>query len=174
MSDTATRSANLSARPFQMLVRIAQHSRIGDPQGCAAVFALLETGQQLRTHFHEVLARHQLAETGFTVLVSLYAVDPAPASVSELANDVRITPEALLPELDSLDAKGWISRETASAGHDYVLVQLTDCGRELTEHAVRPFLAAVARCGEALTPGQSRTLKQVCTNLRNRLPTESS
>jgi DNA-binding MarR family transcriptional regulator len=174
MSDSAANSASLSARPFQMLVRIARHSRIGDPQGCAAVFALLETGRQLQAHFHEVLARHKLAETGFTVLVSLYATDPAPASMGELAADVRIPVDALFVELETLEANGWISRDTAVSAQHGVSAQLTARGRALTEDAVRPFLVAVCRCGEALTPGQSHTLDQACINLRNKLPTRTS
>jgi DNA-binding MarR family transcriptional regulator len=168
MSDTASQSLNLSARPFEMLVRIARHSRIGDPQGCAAVFALLETGRRLRTHLHTVLARHRLAEDGFRILVSLYAIDPVPTSPAELVTDAQIETNALVPSLDTLLDGGWIIRSGS------LQIQLTDRGRSLTEEAVRPFLEAVARCSDALSPGQTRTLQQACANLRNQLPTHTS
>jgi DNA-binding MarR family transcriptional regulator len=173
MSDALSHSPNLSARPFQMLVRIARHSRIGDPQGCAAVFALLETGRQLRSHLHKILARHQLSEDAFSILVSLYAIDPAPTSSAELAADAEISTEVLGCTMDSLSESRLIVREE-SARPGAGQINLTDRGRGLTEEAVRPFLEAVARCSDALSPGQTRTLQQACVNLRNQLPSHAS
>lgn len=173
MSAHRSPSPNLSARPFQMLVRIARHSRIGDPQGCAAVFALLETGRQLRAHLQEILARHQLTEDGFGILVSLYAIDPAPTSSTGLAADAEISTKLIGLSLDALSHGGWITQDESPLSGS-LQIQLTDRGRSLTEEAVRPFLEAVARCSDSLSPGQTRTLEKVCTNLRNRLPTHAS
>lgn len=156
-----------------MLVRIARHSRIGDPQGCAAVFALLETGRQLRAHLREILARHQLTEDDFGILVSLYAIDPAATSPAELAVDTEISTKLLGLALDSLSHAGWITREESPLSGS-LQIQLTDLGRSLTEEAVRPFLEAVARCSDSLSPGQTRTLEKACVNLRNQLPTPAS
>lgn len=173
MSATVSHSPHLSARPFEMLVRIARHSRIGDPQGCAAVLALLETGRQLRSHLHTILARHRLAEDGFSILVSLYAIDPTPTSPAELIADGQIETGVFNSTMDALSDGGWIIREGATFS-SLDQIQLTNRGRSLTEEAVRPFLEAVARCSDALSPGQTRTLEKACVNLRNQLPTHAS
>lgn len=172
----AAQPACLSAQPFQMLVRIARHSDIGDPDGCAAVLALLATGRSLRAHLQRVLTSLDLSELKFAVLVSLYARDPAPCSLSELSAQAEVGRTSLRTTLDALSSGGWI--ETVAGASDSrpsaQRVSLTARGRTLTEKTVRPFLAAVARCGEVLSASERQAVTRSCNLLQDRLPSAAS
>jgi len=175
---TAAQPACLSAQPFQMLVRIARHSDIGDPDGCAAILALLATGRSLRAHLQRVLTSLDLSEVKFAVLVSLYAQDPAPCSLSELSAQAEVSRASLRTTLDALSAGGWIETASPSASASVrpsaQRISLTPRGRTLTEKTVRPFLTAVARCGEVLSASERQAVTRSCNLLQDRLPSTAS
>ena len=168
-------SACLSAQPFEMLVRIARHSAIGDPEGCAAVLALLATGRSLRTHLQRVLTSVNLSECKFAILVSLYARDPDPCSPGELSAQTGLGRATLRAALDALATGGWIEKHPAPGNlRRPELAALTPRGRTLTEKTVRPFLTAVAHCGEVLSASERQSVTAACNLLHDHLPSAAS
>ncbi|MFA6287790.1 MAG: MarR family transcriptional regulator [Opitutaceae bacterium] len=174
MSGAPPSTTCLSALPLKMLVRISRHSRIGEPEGCAAMLALLETGRRLRVQLHAVLSHQHLSDAKFAALISLYALEPTPATPSELAMEAQVSRATMTATLESMREEGWVTRECAPADRRMRHVQLTDSGRLLTEETVLPFLAAMTDHGKALTTSQCRTLHQLCATLCEQLPAVSS
>lgn len=167
-SNSSPAAPLLLPHPFQMLVRIAKHARIGDPEGCAAVLALLTTGRALREHLESVLSDLNLSETKFAALVSLYAFDPTASTADTLAAQAGVSRSSMTESLESLRKSGWVERTTPQA-----CIRLTDSGRTLTEKVVQPFLNAVARCSDILSIPERQTITQVCANLDQRLPSRA-
>ena len=173
MSESADPSC-LSAPPYQMLVKVARHSQIGDPEGCATLLALLATGRSLRAHLQQVLAGLNLSEAKFSVLVSLYAADPAPLAPADLAQQSGISRATITDALGGLCADRSIQREPASTDRRAFVIRLTDHGRTVTEDAIRPFLTAIATCSDALSLSEQQAVKKVCAHVDHRLPSLTS
>lgn len=133
-----------------MLVRIARHSRIGNPEGCAALLMLLSASRLLRNELHRVLTGLGLSQIRFAALVSLYASDPDPCTPADLAYHVQVSRATMADILDEMCRRGWITRKRVRTDRRSRHICLTDDGRTLFEHAVQPFLSAVSRCAEVL------------------------
>ncbi|MCX6956793.1 MAG: MarR family transcriptional regulator [Verrucomicrobia bacterium] len=155
----------LAFRPVQMLLRIARQSRLGDPEGCAAILTLLATGRVVRAHLQHVLGQLGLNEIKFSTLITLYALDPDPSTPAELALQSRVSRAAMSDTLEALRGGGWVDRERSTSDRRTLHIRLTARGRDLIETAVRPFLAAVGRCAEALTAAERRSLTRTCGHL---------
>lgn len=155
----------LACHPLQMLVRIASQSRLGDPEGCVAILTLMSTGRVLRSHLQHVLGELGLSEIKFFTLVTLYALDPDPSTPAELALQSHVSRAAMSDTLEALRASGWVGRERSATDRRTLHIQLTARGRLLVEGAVRPFLAAIARCAETLSAPERRSLTRTCSHL---------
>ena len=165
--------ACLASRHFQMLVRVAKHGGIGDPEGCAAVLTLLETARRLRGHIHSILAAHGLSDARFAVLVCLYAIDPTPITPAELAEEAQISRAAMSESLESLQKAGHVTRERSATDRRSTRISLSDSGRALIEDTMRPFLDVVSRFGGALSLAERRIIGEICTNICGRLPSHA-
>lgn len=155
----------LACHPLQMLVRIANQSRLGDPEGCVAILSLVATGRVVRSHLQNVLGELGLSEIKFFTLVALYALDPDPSTPAELALQSQVSRAAMSDTLEALHESGWVDRERSATDRRITHIQLTARGRLLVESAVRPFLAAVARCVATLSPPERRALTRTCSHL---------
>ncbi|HEY9247948.1 MAG TPA: MarR family transcriptional regulator [Rariglobus sp.] len=153
------------SQPLRMLVRIARQSRIGDPEACATVLTLLSTSRLLHNHFQRVLAQLDLSEVKLTTLVSLYALDPEPSTPADLAVHSQVSRATMTETLEALRVRNWIVRERGRADRRVILIHLTDEGRALVERAVRPFLATVNLCAQALTRDERAAAVRICTHL---------
>lgn len=154
-----------SSQPVDMLVRIARQSQLSDPEGCATLLTMLTTMRLLRLHLQRVLTPLKLSEVKFTTLVSLYALDPIPSSPSDLAFHAQVSRAAMTDALEGMRVRGWIARERSRDDRRMTLVHLTAAGRDLVEKAVRPFLAALGRCSEALSSDERKTIVHACAHL---------
>lgn len=150
-----------------MLVRIARHSRIGNPEGCAALLLLLASSRLLRNELHRVLARFGLSQLRFATLVSLYASDPDPCTPADLAYHVQVSRATMADILDELFRRAWITRKRARNDRRYQHICLTDDGRTLVERAVQPFLSAVSRCAEVLAPEEREAVARASSHMHS-------
>lgn len=152
-----------------MLARIARQSRLGDPEGCTAIFALLTTSRLIRGELQTVLTRLELSEIKFFTLVSLYAQDPDPCTPAELAQQSRVSRAAMSDIIEALRHRGWIDRASSLSDRRKRHVRLTPPGRSLVERAVRPFLALIGRCSDILSAEELRALTRTCAHLSQHL-----
>lgn len=155
----------LASQPMQMLLRITRQSRLGDPEACAAILALLATGKLLRANFHALLAKLGLTEAKFTTLITLYALDPEPSTPADLAAQVRVSRAAMTEALEGLHARGLVRRERGERDRRTFAILLTDAGRTLTEKSVRPFLGAISRCADSLSATERAAMAGACDHL---------
>jgi DNA-binding MarR family transcriptional regulator len=155
----------LSCQPTQMLVRIARQSGLGDPEGCAAVLALLTTSRLVRGQLHRVLAELGLNEAKLTTLITLYALDPEPSTPADLAVQSQVSRSTMTDTLESLHASGWVQRERGESDRRTLHIHLTETGRSLVERAVRPFLTAVGNCADTLSTAERSAVTSACIHL---------
>lgn len=148
-----------------MLVRIARQSHLGDPEGCAAILALLTATRLVRGHLNRVLAQAGLNEAKLSALVTLYALDPEPSTPADLALQSQVSRTTMTDTLDALHSGGWINRERGEADRRTLHIQLTTTGRTLVENAVRPFLTAVGNCAATLSVAERRSVTSACVHL---------
>ena len=156
---------SLSCVPLQMLTRIARQSRIGDPDGCAAIFALLTTSRMVRGHLQKALTLLGLSEIKFFTLISLYACDPDPCTPAELARQSRVSRATMSDTIEALRDRGWIDRVSSESDRRKRHIRLTPPGRSTVERAVRPFLTLIGRCSATLTSAEHRALTRSCAQL---------
>ncbi|HEY9250626.1 MAG TPA: MarR family transcriptional regulator [Rariglobus sp.] len=148
-----------------MLVRIARQSRLGDPEACASVLAMLSTSRLLHQHFQHVLAQLDLSEVKLTTLVSLYALDPEPSTPADLAIHSQVSRATMTETLETMRLRNWIVRDRAKNDRRVLHIHLTDEGRTLVEHAVIPFLSTVNLCAQVMTRDERTTAIRICTHL---------
>jgi len=162
--DEASQTRCLS-QPLKMLVRIARQNRLGDPDACATVLAMLFTSRLLHQHFQRALARLDLSEVKLTTLVSLYAIDPEPSTPADLALQSQVSRAAMTDTLETMRLRNWIVRDPAQNDRRVLHIHLTDEGRALVERAVIPFLSTVNLCAQVLTRDEHATAISICAHL---------
>jgi MarR family transcriptional regulator, organic hydroperoxide resistance regulator len=86
------------------------------------------TGAAVGRHFHRVLAEHGLTPTAMGVLGVLGGTDRL--SHRELAGHLGITPGALTPVVDALEAAGEIVRDRDPDDRRVVRLSVTPAGRQ--------------------------------------------
>ena len=154
-----------------MLVRIARQSHLGDPEGCAAILNMLATSRLVRGHLHSVLQHLGLTEAKLATLVTLYALDPEPASPADLSVQTQVSRASMTELIETLHARSWITRKPSPSDRRTQHLRLTEKGRTFVESAVRPFLIAVGHCADVLTPAEYHLITQTCARLCTHLKT---
>jgi MarR family transcriptional regulator, temperature-dependent positive regulator of motility len=111
-------------------------------------YLLGKVGAVARQRWTAALAQTRVSPNQFLVLMAL--AETGPVCQQFLAGLVGIDPRNIVPILDSLEARGLVSRETDPADRRRRLIELTSAGRrtvaelsELGEQAERELLASV-------------------------------
>ena len=146
----------------------AMNARIGhlplDFAAATAVSSLYRAANAVRNHLtNTVLREHDLSWTGFTVLWSVWIFDGL--ETRHAATSAAISKGTLTGVAKTLEARGWLTRETDTRDRRQVHLKLTEQGLALMEDLYPRFNAAeaevVARISAAGLPeltGYLRTM----------------
>lgn len=101
----------------------------------------------------DVLRRHQLDSGEYDVLAALRRSGPGyRLTPTELYRSVLVTSATMTERLDRLERRDLIQRRPAARDRRSVLVELTDHGRTVIDHAVADLLDTEAALLEGLSP----------------------
>ena len=113
-----------------------------DTARCGLAFAHLGTAERLRCSLRSALARHQLSDLQFAILVLLFEVEPEPIPMAVLASHAGVSRSAVTDALDSLEARGLASRARDRCDRRILHVRITVVGRERIDQAINDYLRA--------------------------------
>jgi MarR family transcriptional regulator, temperature-dependent positive regulator of motility len=126
-------------------------------------YLLGKVGAVARQRWTATLAQTRVSPNQFLVLMAL--ADTGPVCQQFLAGVVGIDPRNIVPVIDSLAARGLVSRETDQADRRRRLIQLTGAGRaivaelsELGEQTERELLAPVS-------PADQESLRRILRSM---------
>jgi len=133
----------------RLLIGVAHHLDIGEPDCCLTALAVLSASRALRRALDWDLGTSERSECSFIALVTLYAVEPIACTPDALARDAEIDLETMRNALEFLEIQGWVSRECQEPQGRPKRVRITEAGIKITILAVQRFLEISA----ALTGG---------------------
>lgn len=99
----------------------------------------------------------------FMVMVVLSALDPAPATPSQLAPYAAITRASMTNVLDDLERRGWVVRRRDRRA---VWVNLTVKGRDEIVEAASLYLTMARQIVRPLPPDDLAAFERICERLR--------
>ena len=153
-----SRSSTRSDVPKRATDRVDEHVEQAirefpeiDPSVEAIVSRIDKLSRYLNKSMSESLARHELTEGEYKVLVKLrLAGDPQRLSPGELSEMLMLSTGAMTNRLDRLEERDLVVRKPDPHDRRGILVELTSSGRELLAAAVREQAAKEIRLVEVL------------------------
>ena len=121
-----------------------------DAARCSLAFAHLGTAERLRCSLRSALARHQLSDLQFAILVLLFEVEPEPIPMAVLANHAGVSRSAVTDALDGLEALGRAGRARDRCDRRIIQVRITADGREKIDQAINDYLRAAMHAAHNL------------------------
>ena len=158
----------------------AMNQRIGhlplDFAAATAVSSLYRAANAVRNHLtNTVLREHDLSWTGFVVLWSVWIFDGM--ETRHAATSAAISKGTLTGVAKTLEARGWLTRQTDERDRRQVHLRLTAAGRALMEELFPRFNAAeaevVARIDDAGLPALTGYLRTMVATVEDMGTAES-
>jgi len=152
----------------------AMNERIGhlplDFAAATAVSSLYRAANAVRNHLtNTVLREHDLSWTGFVVLWSVWIFDGM--ETRHAATSAAISKGTLTGVAKTLEARGWLTRQTDERDRRQVHLRLTAAGRALMEELFPRFNAAeaevVARIDAAGLPALTGYLRTMVATVED-------
>ena len=152
----------------------AMNARIGhlplDFAAATAVSSLYRAANAVRNHLtNTVLREHDLSWTGFTVLWSVWIFGDL--ETRHAATSAAISKGTLTGVAKTLEARGWLTRETDTRDRRQVHLKLTEQGLALMEDLYPRFNAAeaevVARISRDDLPDLTDRLRTMVTTVED-------
>ena len=150
----------------------AMFAHVGDLQvdvpAANAVSTLYRAANTVRTHLtNTVLRDHGLTWTGFVVLWVVWIWDGMETRYA--AESAGISKATLTGVVKTLEARGWITRETSETDRRLVNLRLTESGRSVMQELYPAFNAAesevVAGLSKRALGDLTRSLRLLVTSL---------
>ena len=157
----------------------AMNARIGhlplDFAAATAVSSLYRAANAVRNHLtNTVLREHDLSWTGFTVLWSVWIFGGM--ETRHAATSAAISKGTLTGVAKTLEARGWLTRETDTRDRRQVHLKLTEQGLALMEDLYPRFNAAeaevVARISRDDLPDLTDRLRTMVTTVEDMEPAD--
>jgi DNA-binding MarR family transcriptional regulator len=152
----------------------AMNEVVGDlvvhPAAASAVSSLYRAANAVRNHLtNTVLRAHDLSWTGFTVLWVVWIFDGV--ETRHAATCAAISKGTLTGVAKTLEARGWLRRETDTRDHRQVHLKLTPEGRILMEDLYPRFNVAeaevVARLSDGAIPAMTDHLRTIVATVED-------
>jgi DNA-binding MarR family transcriptional regulator len=167
---SASEPSNLDPRPpLDWLKELGRRFPSVDPTASLPVMALLRTARAIAGTVSGNLARLDLTEARFTLVMMIYRFswEQRQITPSQLAREAGIGRAAMTQMLDGLEASGWIVRRMDGDDRRRIAVQLTEEGRRRLEGYLPQHYSTLSR----MLAGLSRTQRQHLVRLLAALDT---
>jgi DNA-binding MarR family transcriptional regulator len=160
LDSLSTDEADLTAPSFavQTLITIAERRNGIDDDRCRLALLHCETATLLNRSLRRALARHQLTDLQFAVLVILFSTEPELLSASVLAEHAAVARASVTGALDKLESLNYAIRSHDDADRRVIYVRITPAGQEAVDAAINDYLYAAADAVREVRPGEQRLL----------------
>ena len=146
---------------YECLIEAAKQFPDLDPSACEAFLYLLRTGDEVFHSCEANLARHNLSQGRFTVMMQLLnkmenrPIACAPAELADLAGVTRATMTGLI---DTLERDGLVKREPDTQDRRMMAVHLTPRGEEVLRGVLPGHFKRMGEIMRSLSEGERKTL----------------
>jgi DNA-binding MarR family transcriptional regulator len=137
-----------------------------DEAHCLFVLELLQTGVLTRDALRKSLVPFGLTEVKFSILVTLFTLDPDPAMEADLANHAGVTRPSTTYALNDLQEQGLVVRVRSTVDHRVVNVHLTKKGHTMIDAALRHYLQAAEQLARFVDKDAQAAAAVACARLR--------
>jgi DNA-binding MarR family transcriptional regulator len=138
--------------------------RINDPLAHRALEALLRAEASVTRRLAADLERVGVSATGFAMLVLLTSAG-GETELRVMRKRLGASKATATEVLDTLEARGFVTRKRLESDRRAVLVAITDPGRNLVTHAFPAHAERVRDAFGALDETEKRTLAELCRKL---------
>ena len=153
--------AGIDLQPRRLLLAAARQSGIGDPDSCTIVLSLLSAGRSLRRALGRELGFQDNSGSRFAVLLTLYALDPLPATAADLAYHAEVIRSSISDAIETLEQRGLVA--WVPGDRDRIMaVHLTELGRQAAMLAVHRFLRIASELAGGVSPTNRGATVETC------------
>ncbi|MEA3209895.1 MAG: hypothetical protein QOE70_2952 [Chthoniobacter sp.] len=143
---------------YDCLLKAAGKYPTLNPSASEAFLHLLRTGDTVFAAEGAFLARHNISQGRFTVLMLLNRCSNQPSTPAELAEEAGVTRATMTGLIDTLEKDGAVTREPGAHDRRAVLVRLTEAGQASLERMLPDYFACVAGIMEPLDAAERKQL----------------
>ncbi len=145
-----------------------------DPSACEAFLHLMQTADEAFRVTDSNLARHNISQGRFVVLMLLLDKTtncPKPRTPAELAELANVTRATMTGLVDTLERDGLVRREPDLVDRRMMSVHLTAKGRALLDAILPTHFQRMAALMQTLSEAERRTLVQLLGKVREQAAT---
>jgi len=154
---------------YECLLEAAKEFPDLDPSACEAFLHLLRAGDESARVVETNLARHNITQGRFSVLMILLnrcAGDSATLGPAELADAAGVSRATMTGLIDTLERDGLVTREPDTVDRRMMLVCLTAKGRALLETILPDHFKRMAWLMSPLSEFERQTLVQLLNKIQ--------
>ena len=154
---------------FECLLEAAKEFPDLDPSACEAFLHLLRTGDESARVVETQLARHNISQGRFGVLMILLnrcGGNSGTLGPAELADAAGVSRATMTGLIDTLERDGLVTREPDTVDRRMMLVRLTAKGRALLEAILPDHFKRMAWLMSPLSEFERQTLVQLLNKIQ--------
>jgi DNA-binding MarR family transcriptional regulator len=137
-----------------------------DPSACQAFLQLLRAGDELSSAQHAYLARHNISQGRFTVLMLLLRASTGgrcaeslnPCNPAELAERAGVTRATMTGLIDTLEKDGYVKREPDPSDRRMMSVTLTPKAEAFLQTMLPGYFRQITALMSGLSEAERQTL----------------
>lgn len=133
---------------------------------CRTVLEFMETGGVMRNTIRQQLEDHGLSRVKFAVLLALLAIDPIPASPTDLALHTDICRPCISTALTGLARQRLVICQRGTPDRRFVYVSLTESGRKIADETAMRSLRLLEQIAHLLPSALQTELRLSCALLQ--------
>ena len=141
---------------YECLLKAAEKYPTLNPSASEAFLHLLRTGDAVFAAEGAHLAKHDISQGRFTVLMLLNRCSDQPSTPAELADEAGVARATMTGLVDTLEKDGLVTRKNDSADRRAILVQLTRSGRKLLDRVLPGYFASVTKMMQPLNGAERK------------------
>ena len=143
---------------YECLLKAAEKYPTLNPSASEAFLHLLRTGDAVFAAEGAYLAKHDISQGRFMVLMLLNRCSDQPSTPAELADEAGVTRATMTGLVDTLEKDGLVTRKNDSEDRRTVQVQLTTAGRKLLDQMLPGYFASVTKMMQPLNKSERTQL----------------
>ena len=158
---------------YECLLQAAERYPTLSPSASEAFLHLLRTGDAVFGAESTFLARHNISQGRFTVLMILNRGCGQPSTPAYLAERASVTRATMTGLVDTLEKDNMVVRDGDPEDRRTVLVRLTEAGQALIDRILPDYFKCVAKIMQPLTRTERKQLVNLLQKIQQGLTVES-
>ncbi len=155
---------------YECLLKAAERYPTLNPSASEAFLHLLRTGDAVAAAEGAHLAKHDISQGRFMVLMLLNRCAGQQSKPADLADEAGVTRATMTGLVDTLEKDGLVARRSDPGDRRTVLVRLTAAGRKLLGAMVPGYFAFVTKMMQPLNRTERSQLVALLQKIQRGLP----